>query len=50
MLVFKFPIMVFIFIYFICHIHHKLTVTYVTTLDATAKVEYGRLWYQKHLK
>ena len=34
MLVFKFPIMIFIFTYFICHVHHKLSVTYVTTLDA----------------
>ena len=34
MLVFKFPIMIFIFTYFICHVHHKLNVTYVTKLDA----------------
>ena len=34
MLVFKFPIMIFIFTYFISNIRHKLTVMYVTKLDA----------------
>ena len=34
MLVFKFPIMISIFTYFICHVRHKLNVMYVTTLDA----------------
>ena len=33
MLVFKFPIMIFIFTYFIFHVRHKLNVTYVTKLD-----------------
>ena len=34
MLVFKFPIIIFIFTYSICHIRHKLTVTYFIKLDA----------------
>ena len=33
MLVFKFPIMIFIFTYSICHGRRKLNVTYVTKLD-----------------
>ena len=34
MLVFNFPIIIFIFTYFICHVRHKLNVMYVIKLDA----------------
>ena len=32
MLVFNFPIMISIFSNFICHVRHKLTITYATKL------------------
>ena len=34
MLACKFPVMIFIFTYFICHVCHKLNVTCITKLDA----------------
>ena len=34
MLMFKSSIKIITFTYFICHIHHKLTVTFVTTFNA----------------
>ena len=40
----EFPIMIFMFTYFICHMHHKLSVTYVLTLDAEIFFVLSNYW------